>query len=251
MRRLLAILTVLLLSGCSPDELSRLFHGDSKPPQSAVRLILQAETAGALPSPETLDAAAAVIRRRLDLLGIPAEVTVTGDAQITVALHHIDESMGDVGTLVTRPGRIEFVDMRNAPPELVANPNDALLATSAHPTLGEHIDPLTGAPYLTVIDAVQVIDAHAAVSQFSNTWDIALTFSPEHGALLSEFTSANIGTTLGILIDGRLLSAPRIQAQVGDEAVITGNFSEVEARQLAAVIGGGELPFALTVAEMR
>lgn len=56
---------------------------------------------------------------------------------------------------------------------------------------------------------------------------------------------------MGILIDGQVLSAPVIQAQVGEQALITGNFSEAEARELAAVIGGGMLPFPLALAEVR
>jgi len=68
---------------------------------------------------------------------------------------------------------------------------------------------------------------------------------------LFEYTAANIGTTLGILIDGSALSAPTIQAQVSEQAVISGNFSESEARELEAVVGGGTLPFPLTVSEVR
>src|SRR5690606_38710628 len=112
-------------------------------------------------------------------------------------------------------------------------------------------DPVTGEPYWTVLDAVQVIDAQATLNEISGAWDILLTFSPEHGAILSEYTAANVGTTMGILIDGRVLSAPTIQAQIGEQALISGNFTESEARELAAVIGGGILPFPLTVSEVR
>lgn len=250
MRRLLPLICLVFLAACTPAGLLQALTG-ANPATPVTQIVLETEASAPAVSAKALIGAAAIIQHRVDLIGADAEASASGERQIVVRVVAYDGEISQIVRLVTRIGRVELADLRNAPPELVTNPNDALLATSAHPTLGEHIDPLTGAPYVTVIDSVQVIDAHAAVSQFTTTWDIALTFSPEHGALLSEFTAANIGTTLGILIDGRLLSAPRIQAQVGDEAVIAGNFSEAEARQLAAVIGGGELPFALTFAEIR
>ena len=134
---------------------------------------------------------------------------------------------------------------------MVAVPTEAIISTTAHPIPDGGTDPDTGEPYPTVLDAVQVIDAEATRNAITGTWDILLTFSPEHGAILSAYTAANIGTTMGILIDGRVMSAPTIQMQLGEQAIISGNFSEAEARELAAVIGGGALPFPLTVSEVR
>lgn len=250
MRRLMPLICLLFLAACTPADLLRVLTGASPSP-AVTQITLEVDAGTPAVSAQALAGAAAILQHRLDLFGASAEAAGSGDRQIVVTVAAYDGEISEIVTLITRIGRVEFADMRNAPPELLAPPLDAAIATSAHPTLGEHIDPLTGAPYRTVIDSVQVIDSGASLSQFTNTWDIALKFSPEHGAQLSEFTAANIGTTLGILIDARLLSAPRIQAQVGDEAVIAGNFSEAEARQLAALIGGGELPFALTFAEIR
>jgi preprotein translocase subunit SecD len=250
MRRKLLFLMLVALAGCTPQDVEsalRFLHGTPR-----VYVVFEVDDVSGEPNiPDALDRTAAVVQRRLDLAGIDAEAEgFSGETAVIVVQGAVDD-LDALIALVTRPGRVEFTDLRNAPPALVAVPTEAIISTTTHPVPDGQTDPDTGEPYPTVLDAVQVIDAEATRNEITGAWDILLTFSPEHGVILSEYTAANIGTTMGILIDGRVLSAPYIQAQVGEEALITGNFSEAEARELAAVIGGGALPFALTVAEVR
>lgn len=250
MRRILLLLMLFALAGCTPEDVEaalRFLHGTQR-----VYVMFEVEGVSGEPNiPDALDRTAEIIQRRLDLAGIDVEAEgFSGETAVIVVQGHTDD-LDALIALVTRPGRVEFADLDNAPPELVAAPSDAVFSTTANPVDGGQVDPNTGEPYPTVLDAVQVIDAEATLNEFTGAWDILLMFSPEHGAFLAEYTAANIGTTMGILIDGRVLSAPTIQAQVGEEALISGNFSEAEARELAAVIGGGMLPFPLTVSEVR
>lgn len=250
MRRMLLFVMLLALAACTPqDAVSalRFLHGMTR-----VYVVFEVGSVSREPNiPDALDRTAAVVQRRLDLAGIDAEAKgYSGETAVIVVQGAADDLDGLI-TLVTRPARVEFADLRNAPPEMLNPPMGILFATSAHPAQDGQTDPVTGEPYRTVLDAVQVIDAEATRNDITGAWDILLTFSPEHGAILSEYTAANIGTTMGILIDGRVLSAPTIQAQVGEQALISGDFTEAEARELAAVIGGGTLPFPLTVSEVR
>jgi len=66
---------------------------------------------------------------------------------------------------------------------------------------------------------------------------IAITFTEEGRRRFAAFTRDNIGTRLAIIIDGRLYCAPAIRAEIpGGKAEISGNFTEQEARNLAAKI---------------
>ncbi len=47
------------------------------------------------------------------------------------------------------------------------------------------------------------------------------------------FTQANIGRQLAIVLDGRVQSAPNIQSRIDDEGRITGNFTQQEAADLS------------------
>jgi SecD/SecF fusion protein len=56
---------------------------------------------------------------------------------------------------------------------------------------------------------------------------------------------------LGIVLDGRLLSAPRIMSTVGDRWRLTGDFTEDETVLLAAVLKAGPLPVPLQMRSIR
>ncbi|MET0263836.1 MAG: protein translocase subunit SecD, partial [Rariglobus sp.] len=68
-------------------------------------------------------------------------------------------------------------------------------------------------------------------------YEIQLAFNPEGTADFARVTSANVGRLLGIVLDGRLYSAPNInQAITGGVAQISGTFSQREAVELANVL---------------
>lgn len=250
MRRLLSLtMLALALTACTPDAVQEVF--DSLHGPSRVQAIFEADVNDQPSIPDALAQTAAVVQRRLELAGIRADVAPFSGETPVIVITAPDGDLDAVITLATRPGQLEFVDLRGAPAALLAVPDDALLSTSAHPNAGGQVDPQTGAPYPTVIDAIQVIEAAAEESPYVSEWQVQITFSPEHGAALADYTAASIGTPLGIAVDGRLLTAPVIQTAIGAEVVISGGMGEAEARELAAVVGGGALPFALTLAEVR
>jgi preprotein translocase subunit SecD len=68
---------------------------------------------------------------------------------------------------------------------------------------------------------------------------IELTLTDAGRKRFADVTRQNIGKRLAIVIDGRVCSAPVIQAEIsGGKAEITGNFSEHEAQALAGKING-------------
>ncbi len=72
---------------------------------------------------------------------------------------------------------------------------------------------------------------------------VALTFDADGAKLFDDITKANIGKTLAIFLDGQIISAPTIQTEItGGQAVITGNFTPVQAKALASSLSYGALP---------
>ena len=57
----------------------------------------------------------------------------------------------------------------------------------------------------------------------------------EEGSLkLARLTKSHIGENVAIMLDGRVMSAPKIMAEItGGRAIINGNFTEAEAGALA------------------
>ncbi len=84
--------------------------------------------------------------------------------------------------------------------------------------------------------------AFANLDEFGR-WQINLKFNGRGGRAFGEVTAANVKERLAIVMDGTVYSAPVIQSAItGGTAVITGNFSNEEARRLAGVISAGNLP---------
>lgn len=72
---------------------------------------------------------------------------------------------------------------------------------------------------------------------------VALSFNEEGKKLFGQLTTANIGKTIAIFLDGRPISTPVVQTAITDgKAVISGRFTPTEARDLARDLEYGALP---------
>jgi preprotein translocase subunit SecD len=79
----------------------------------------------------------------------------------------------------------------------------------------------------------------------NNQPDVQFSLTPAGAEKFRRFTGSNIGRRLGIILDGRIESAPTIQSQISAEGRITGRFTTQEADELAKVLRAGALPATL------
>jgi preprotein translocase subunit SecD len=83
-------------------------------------------------------------------------------------------------------------------------------------------------------------------------WQVAIEFTATGTRIFGEVTEQNVGKHLAIILDGNVYSAPRINERIpGGRAVITGQFTVDEARDLAIVLRAGALPAPVTILEER
>ena len=81
-----------------------------------------------------------------------------------------------------------------------------------------------------------VKSAQASVDPYGS-YMVHLNFNSEGAKKFGEVTTANVGRLLGVVLDGKLYSAPRLNEPItGGSAQITGKFSAREAEQLANVL---------------
>lgn len=72
---------------------------------------------------------------------------------------------------------------------------------------------------------------------------IGLEFNDEGAKIFEELTEQNVGKPLAIFLDGVLLSAPNVNEKIsGGKAVITGQFTRDEAKQMIQRLNSGALP---------
>ena len=87
----------------------------------------------------------------------------------------------------------------------------------------------------TDIPGSMVTGAHAYFDK--QGWGVSLQFNSSGSELFGQLTQANVGKRFAIVLDGVIQSAPVIRDAIwGGSASITGNFKELQARNLASVL---------------
>jgi len=72
---------------------------------------------------------------------------------------------------------------------------------------------------------------------------VAISFNDEGAELFEKITSENVGKTVAIFLDGVIISNPVVNTTIsGGDAVIEGNFTPEEAKELVGRLNSGALP---------
>ncbi|OGN13793.1 MAG: protein-export membrane protein SecD [Candidatus Yanofskybacteria bacterium RIFCSPHIGHO2_02_FULL_43_15c] len=186
-------------------------------------------------STDAMEGVRDVIERRVNAFGVAEPlVQVQGKDRLVVELAGVK----DISRAIHLIGETPFLQFKEERPE---KERDAILeAQKNQKRLNE--DPyfietaLTG-KYLTRAQVtfsggVQNIGAQ-----------VALEFNSEGAEVFKQLTEKNLGKRLAIYLDGHPISAPVVQAVIADgSAVISGNFTTKEAKELAIRLNSGALP---------
>ncbi len=110
-----------------------------------------------------------------------------------------------------------------------------LIKTQAPPTADTWVT--------TQLSGKQLTRAQVEFEQNTGLPQVNLTFNAEGKKLFADITSRNVGKPVAIFLDGAPISVPTVQQAItSGSAVITGNFSLPEAKQLAQRLNSGALP---------
>jgi len=94
--------------------------------------------------------------------------------------------------------------------------------------------------------------ANTTQDQQTRAWQVSLQFNSEGAELFSELTEKHLGSSIGIFLDGELISAPTVQSKITDgNAVITGQFTLEDANKLKINLNAGALPVDIKLVEER
>jgi preprotein translocase subunit SecD len=80
---------------------------------------------------------------------------------------------------------------------------------------------------------------------------VSFSLNQEGARKFGNFTQANIGRMLAVVLDNRVAEAATIQTRIDDEGRITGNFTNQQSQDLSLVLRSGALPANLTYLEER
>jgi preprotein translocase subunit SecD len=83
-------------------------------------------------------------------------------------------------------------------------------------------------------------------------WQVGVTFNDAGAKRFGEITEQSVGRSLAIVLDGVVSSAPQIRERIpGGRAVITGQFTAEQAKDLKIVLNEGALPASVKTLEER
>ncbi len=203
--------------------------------RGGVQVTIGLETSGLPPTEraQAAEAAREVITRRVDLYGIAEPVVQTvqeGDNfRLLVDLPGVTDPSQAV-QLVGQTAQLSFALINDDP---VATESGAFLTETT----------LTGA---------QLKRATVQFNQQTGEPEVGIEFNQEGTDEFGKITEANQGKRLAILLDGAPLMAPTINEPIyGGAAVITGQFSAAEAKQLSIQLSAGALPIPISILEQK
>ncbi|MCO1653439.1 protein translocase subunit SecD [Pseudonocardia humida] len=99
------------------------------------------------------------------------------------------------------------------------------------------------------LEGTQIDTAQAQQNMQGVGWVISLTFKSEGAAIWGEYTTQNVGKSAAFVLDGEVVSAPRINGPIFGTTEISGQFNQESAQQLAGVLRYGSLPLSFSSSE--
>lgn len=183
-----------------------------------------------------LESAKEVIEKRVNLFGVSEAVVQSSkigeQRRILVELPGLKDA-SSAANLVGKTAQLEFREMVGTP--------SAKEATQFKPT------GLTGA------------DLKKAAVTFGQSGgrsgpQVAIEFTSAGAEKFAEITRRNVGKPLGMYLDGTAISwpPPTVQQEIiGGNAVITGQFTTEEAKNLSVQLNAGALPVPIKILEQR
>ena len=211
--------------------------------QGGTELILETQMDAIDPESKdsALESAREVIERRVNLFGVSEALVqsskVGEQRRVLVELPGLKDASA-AAELVGRTAQLEF---REIPATSSGEASDSgLLAIfTAKPT------GLTGAD----LKKAQVTYGGSGIQTGPQ---VAIEFTADGAQKFAELTKRNIGRQLPIFLDEQPISAPKVEQEIlGGSAVITGQFSAEEAKNLAIQLNAGALPVPIKIIEQR
>jgi preprotein translocase subunit SecD len=205
--------------------------------QGGMQLVLQADMSKIAPDDRenALAASKDIIQRRVDLFGVSEPVVQTlhsgDDYRIQVELAGVkdpDQALQLVGTTAELDFRLQA-----ASPSAEATESAVAFLSQFEPT------GLTGK---------DLKRSSVQFDQQNGSPVVAMEFNDEGRKKFASITENNINRVLAIFLDGLPVTAPRINSAIYDgQAIITGQFSVEEAKQLSIQLNAGALPVPIQI----
>ncbi len=190
-----------------------------------------------------------VLRGRIDPEGVLEPViTRQGRDRILVQVPGVD----DTRVLRSRLGQTAKLAFH-----LIDQDTSLQAAEAGQLPVGSLLMPSREQPGVNQVVRAEILVSGESLESAAATFDqgrpvVAFSFDGVGAARFCDVTTENVGRLLAIVLDGVVISAPRINSPICQgSGIITGSFTVLETQELALLLRAGALPVPLTVVEER
>jgi preprotein translocase subunit SecD len=196
------------------------------------------------------------LRNRIDEFGV-AEPLIQrqGADRLVVELPGVEDP-DRVKNLIKVTAVLEWKLVKAGPAETEA----ALLGGEGVPVPADaevvRGDPKRSAGGYYLVDTVAAVTGKdlRSVRQSQDEWNspaVSFSLSPEGSRRFEQVTGENIGKEIAIILDKKVISAPRVEDRISGSGIIRGRFTMEEATDLVVVLKAGALPAGIQYLEER
>jgi preprotein translocase subunit SecD len=212
---------------------------------------------------KTVQQAIETIRDRVDSLGVSEPVIQEyglGANQILVELPGIDD-LDRVKSIIQSTARLSihavvggpYPDEQAALGSVGGNlPADQMLVHgSGAMATGSDADSVYVLQRVSVVAGNDFRSADPSTNQNTGQRNVIFTLTNEAGDKFYEYTSANVGRSMAVVLGGRVREVANIKSAIRDRGEIEGTFTEDEVAVLSKMLRTGALPASLNYLEDR
>lgn len=184
-----------------------------------------------------------IVRRRIDESGTKEPtIQAQGNSRILLQVPGVENSE-EIKSILGKTAKMTFHHV-----------SDQTFTGGAVEPDTEKLFDYQGRPYLikkeVVLSGDLLVDASATYHEGQPA--VSFRFNDLGARKFAEITKDNIGRFFAIVLDGRVVTAPRINSVINQgSGVISGNFTVAEANEVALLLRAGALPAPLKVIEER
>lgn len=207
-----------------------------------------------------IDQAVDTIRNRLDIYGLTEpSITKQGEENILVQLPGIksQEEEQNALDLIIRPAQLKMMAVDED-----RNPRISTLTSDEVASYGDVILPFVDfvsgessdkilLKEIPILDGSMITDARVAYDERGQPV-ISFTLNAVGAKIFGDFSGANVGKRMAVVLDNKVYSAPVIRERIGGgSGQISGSFSAEEAKNIAIALRSGALSAPLELKEKR
>jgi preprotein translocase subunit SecD len=212
---------------------------------------------------KTVQSAIEVIRDRVDSLGVSEPIIQQyglGDNQILVELPGISD-IDRVKTIISSTARLAIHAVVGGPfPDEQAAlasvggalpPDEELVHGSGSMATGSDVDSVYVLQRVAIVAGTDFRSADPGTDSNTGQRTVHFTLTNEAGDKFWEYTSANVGHSMAVVLGGRVKEVANIESAIRDSGEIRGSFSTDEVTILSKMLRTGALPASLYDLENR